>query len=86
MDYNEIKTKCFAVGQAHDGYNGHTARVRFALVGRKIVTVWKGGCFNAGLPDVLTKDEGIWILNHHPSARQYFAVHEWPELFSSRGK
>ena len=69
MTYNEAKAKIFARGTIPDGYFGKRAAVGFALIGERIVTVADCGYFGAGLPDVASEEEALWIIKKHPSAK-----------------
>ena len=62
--------KIIAKGIMPDGYNGHTAKVGFAIKGNTVVTVTeRGAYFNTGLPSVQNVAAALWLLEHHPTAK-----------------
>ena len=71
INYDQACRNIFASGTMPDGFDGQRVKVKFSLIGQKIVIVCHCGCFNAGLPDVIDKKEAYWILNNHPLADRY---------------
>lgn len=69
MNYEDVKAKVFIHGTIPDGYFGKRVGVGFALVGHSILTVAECGYFQSGLPKAIDEDEALWLLKHHPTAR-----------------
>jgi len=66
--YGDASKNIFASGSIPDGYFGDRLAVQFSLVGGRIFTVHKWGCFNTGLPMVVDVAEALFILEKHPSS------------------
>jgi hypothetical protein len=76
MTYDEAKALVFCSGTVPDGYFGSRAHVGFAFdqyTGRTLV-VHQHGYFTAPIPTAVDRDEARWLLNKHPTARNY-SVH-----------
>ena len=68
MTYEKAKNTAFAKGLVPNGFNGHTAEVKFGLINRVVITITGTGYFKTGLPDTIDKAEAFWLLKHHPSS------------------
>ena len=67
--YDEVKKTVFATCDIPDGYAGKIAHVGVALIENMVVFVADCGYFRASIPPVLSHDEALYLLNHHPHAK-----------------
>ena len=68
-NYKEVKESAFATCRIPDGYFGDTAEVLVSVVGNVVMFVADHGYFRAPLPLVQNKEEAVWLLTHHPDAK-----------------
>lgn len=73
MNYKQATKAIHSRGTVPDGYFGDRASVGFAfdVESGKTLVVTKTGFYNSGLPDALDVKESIWLLNNHPTAKNY---------------
>lgn len=69
--YMTAAADIFAFGTVPDGYFSDRAKVGFHFdkESGKVIVVTGNGCFNSGLPPVTSIQEALWIIAHHPTAR-----------------
>lgn len=61
--YVDVAASCFAEIVVADGYFGHTKKVGVALIGNECVFVGPHGYYRAGLPDVSSPKEALWLIS-----------------------
>jgi hypothetical protein len=71
IPYETAKEKAFACGYVPDGYFGDKAIADFYFHPENGHTycVAKCGFFDSGLPPAIDEAEALWLLEHHPLAR-----------------
>lgn len=67
--YDEVKKTVFAKCTIPNGYFGETQVVGVALIGERTVFVADCGYFRAPIGEVASKEEALWMLGHHPAAK-----------------
>ena len=70
-NYGDVKKAAFATCRIPDGYFGASAEVLVSMVGNIVMFVADHGYFRAPLPPVEDKIEALWLLEHHPGAKNF---------------
>lgn len=74
MKYQTAKDNVFCHLRRPEGYNGDTTIVGIALIDNKLIEVADVGCYGAPVTMALDNAEANWLIDNHPSFKNYKRV------------